>query len=79
MPCPALDPIPTSETEKPIDRLSGHRSVGIVIHNMQQAARVSHITGVMYHLRMIEYGAAKTTFATPGKTQTKDCGTGRFG
>jgi phosphate transport system ATP-binding protein len=78
-PCSALDPIATSKIEELIDQLSGHYTIVIVTHNMQQAARVSHNTGFMYLGRLIEYGATETIFTTPRKTQTEDYVTGRFG
>jgi phosphate transport system ATP-binding protein len=78
-PCSALDPIATSKIEELIDQLSGHYTIVIVTHNMQQAARVSHNTGFMYLGRLIEHGATETIFTNPKKKQTEDYVTGRFG
>lgn len=78
-PCSALDPIATSRIEELIDELSGHYTIVIVTHNMQQAARVSNNTAFMYLGRLIEYGATDTMFTTPKAERTQAYITGRFG
>jgi phosphate transport system ATP-binding protein len=78
-PCSALDPIATSRIEELIDELSGHYTIVIVTHNMQQAARVSQNTAFMYLGRLIEYGATETIFTNPQAERTQAYITGRFG
>jgi phosphate transport system ATP-binding protein len=78
-PCSALDPIATAKIEDLISELSGHYTVVIVTHNMQQAARVSDNTAFMYLGRLIEYGETEIIFQTPKSGKTQDYVTGRFG
>jgi phosphate transport system ATP-binding protein len=78
-PCSALDPIATAKIEDLIDELSGHYTIVIVTHNMQQAARVSDNVGFMYLGRLVEYGNTDTMFVNPKLKQTSDYITGRFG
>jgi phosphate transport system ATP-binding protein len=78
-PCSALDPIATAKIEELIDELSGHYTIVIVTHNMQQAARVSDNTAFMYLGRLIEYGDTETVFQIPKAQRTQDYVTGRFG
>ncbi len=78
-PCSALDPIATSKIEELIGELSGHYTIVIVTHNMQQAARVSDNTAFMYLGRLIEYGHTETIFTTPKLEKTQEYVTGRFG
>jgi len=78
-PCSALDPIATSKIEELIDELSGHYSIVIVTHNMQQAARVSDNTAFMYLGKLIEYGETETIFTAPKLEKTQEYVTGRFG
>ena len=46
---------------------------------MQQAARVSDFTAFFYMGRLIEHDATDVIFTRPGKKQTEDYITGRFG
>jgi phosphate transport system ATP-binding protein len=78
-PCSALDPIATGKIEELIYQLRGLYSVIIVTHNMQQAARVSDYTAFFYLGRLIEYDTTEKIFTNPGKKQTEDYVTGRFG
>ena len=78
-PCSALDPIATSKIEELISELSGHYTIVIVTHNMQQAARVSDNTAFMYLGKLIEYGQTETMFTTPKLEKTQEYITGRFG
>ncbi|MCG3148994.1 MAG: Phosphate import ATP-binding protein PstB [Verrucomicrobiae bacterium] len=78
-PCSALDPIATGKVEELIYQLRGLYSVIIVTHNMQQAARVSDYTAFFYLGQLIEYDATDKIFTNPGKKQTEDYVTGRFG
>jgi len=78
-PCSALDPISTAKIEELIDELKTDYTVVIVTHNMQQAARCSDYTAYMYLGELIEFGDTDQIFIKPGKKQTEDYITGRFG
>ncbi len=78
-PTSALDPISTSRIEQLVEELKQQFTIMIVTHNMQQAARVSDYTAFMYLGEMVEHGATGQIFSNPGKEQTEDYITGRFG
>ena len=78
-PCSALDPIATARIEELIDELKTEFTIVIVTHNMQQAARVSDYAAFFYLGTLVEYQDTNTMFTSPGKTQTEDYITGRFG
>lgn len=78
-PTSALDPISTSRIEQLVEELKQSFTIMIVTHNMQQAARVSDFTAFMYLGDMVEHGATDHIFSNPGKQQTEDYITGRFG
>ena len=78
-PCSALDPIATAKIEELIDELKDRFTIVIVTHNMQQAARVSDYTAFFYLGKLIEFGDTHELFTNPGKQQTEDYITGRFG
>jgi phosphate transport system ATP-binding protein len=78
-PCSALDPISTSKVEELIDELKTDYCIVIVTHNMQQAARTADFTAFMYLGELIEYGETEQIFTNPGKEQTQQYITGRFG
>jgi len=78
-PASALDPISTAKLEDLIDQLKKSYTMIIVTHNMQQAARVSDYTGFFLNGKLIEYGVTNHIFTAPGKKQTEDYITGRFG
>ena len=78
-PASALDPIATQKIEESIRELKASLTIIIVTHNMQQAARVSDCTGFFYMGRLIEHDATDVIFTRPGKKQTEDYITGRFG
>jgi len=78
-PASALDPIATARIEELIHELKREYTIVIVTHNMQQAARVSDFTAFLYLGELIEYDATTKIFTTPGKKQTEDYITGRFG
>jgi len=46
---------------------------------MQQAARVSDLTGFFLMGNLIEFGRTRTIFTSPTKKETEDYITGRFG
>ncbi len=78
-PASALDPISTSKVEELIHELKDNYTIVIVTHNMQQAARVSDKTAFFYMGRMVEYDITKKIFTNPGKEETQNYITGRFG
>ncbi len=78
-PCSALDPIATGRIEDLIDKLKHDYTVVIVTHNMQQAARVSDLTGYFYLGKMMEFGETKQIFENPREKSTENYITGRFG
>jgi phosphate transport system ATP-binding protein len=78
-PASALDPISTSKIEDLIGELKKNYTIVIVTHNMQQAARISDFTAFFYEGHMVEFGPTNLIFTKPGKKQTEDYITGRFG
>jgi len=78
-PTSALDPISTAKIEELIQDLKKTYTIIIVTHNMQQAARVSDMTGFFYIGKLIEYSATDKIFTRPDVKQTEDYITGRFG
>ena len=78
-PCSALDPISTAKIEELIDELKHDYTIVIVTHNMQQAARVSDFTALMYLGELVEFGATATVFTAPTDKRTQAYITGRFG
>ena len=78
-PCSALDPIATGRIEDLIQELKHTYTIIIVTHNMQQAARVSDITGFMLQGELVEFGPTEDIFQNPKDQRTLDYVTGRFG
>jgi phosphate transport system ATP-binding protein len=78
-PASALDPQSTARIEDLIDELVKDYTIVIVTHNMQQAARVSHLTAFLYEGQLIEFGNTKQIFTKPHRKKTEDYITGRFG
>jgi len=78
-PTSALDPISTAKIEELISELKTEYTIAIVTHNMQQAARVSDSTAYMYLGELIEFGETDQIFLQPGRKETEDYITGRFG
>ncbi len=78
-PTSALDPISTGKIEDLLEQLKTDFTIVIVTHNMQQAARISQYTAFMYLGEVIEFAPTNTIFMNPGKKQTQDYVTGRFG
>lgn len=78
-PCSALDPISTAKIEELLHALKEQLTVVIVTHNMQQAARISDLTGFFLMGELIEYAATKVIFTNPSDSRTEDYVTGRFG
>ncbi|MFR9722715.1 phosphate ABC transporter ATP-binding protein PstB [Streptomyces sp. MS19] len=84
-PCSALDPISTQAIEDLMLQLKEEYTIVIVTHNMQQAARVSDVTG-FFNLKavgepggLVEIDETTKIFSTPGNQATEDYISGRFG
>ena len=65
--------------EELIAALRERYTIIIVTHNMQQAARVSDLTGFFCDGRLIEAGPTMDVFTTPRDPRTEQYITGRFG
>jgi phosphate transport system ATP-binding protein len=78
-PCSALDPIATLKIEELLFQIKDITTIVIVTHNMQQAARLADFTGFFLLGKLIEMDITKKMFQTPGKKETEDYVTGRFG
>jgi phosphate transport system ATP-binding protein len=78
-PASALDPIATLKIEELIRELRNEYAIVIVTHNMQQAARVSDVTGFFWLGELVEVSPTQLMFTRPAKQQTEDYITGRMG
>jgi len=78
-PCSALDPIATGKIEELMLELKRQYAIVIVTHNMQQAARVSDVSGYMLLGEMVEFGPTVRIFSNPRDKRTEDYISGRFG
>ncbi len=78
-PCSALDPIATQRIEELIVQLKQRYTIVIVTHNMQQAARVSDVTGFFDRGELVEFGPTERIFTAPARERTEAYITGRFG
>jgi phosphate transport system ATP-binding protein len=78
-PCSALDLAATANIEDLMAELKKRYTILIVTHNMQQAARVSDVTGYFLLGELVEIGETRQIFTTPRDSRTEDYITGRFG
>jgi len=78
-PTAALDPISTLRVEETLQALREKYCIVVVTHNLQQAARVSNVTGFMYLGELVEIGPSGQIFTSPKNRKTDDYITGRFG
>jgi len=78
-PASALDPVATAKIEELIEILKENYSIVIVTHSMQQAARVSDVTGFFLMGELIEFNKTEKIFENPSDQRTEDYITGRFG
>jgi phosphate transport system ATP-binding protein len=83
-PASALDPIATLKIEELLHELRHRYTIVLVTHNMQQAARVSDMTGFLLADerrigRLIEVGPTNVIFTRPKDKRTEDYISGRFG
>ncbi len=78
-PTAALDPISTLRVEETLQALREKYCIVMVTHNLQQAARVSNVTGFMFMGELVEIGPSSEIFTSPKNRKTDDYITGRFG
>ena len=78
-PCSALDPIATARIEDLLHSLRDSYTIVIVTHNMQQATRVSDMTGFFLTGELVEYAETNALFTAPRDNRTEDYITGKFG
>jgi phosphate transport system ATP-binding protein len=78
-PCSALDLAATANIEDLMAELKKRYTIVIVTHNMQQAARVSDVTGYFLLGELVEIGETHRIFTNPRDARTEDYITGRFG
>jgi phosphate transport system ATP-binding protein len=78
-PTAALDPISTLRVEETLQALREKYCIVVVTHNLQQAARVSNVTGFMFMGELVEIGPSSQIFTSPKNRKTDDYITGRFG
>jgi phosphate transport system ATP-binding protein len=78
-PCSALDPVATAKIEELIISLKETYTVVVVTHNMQQAARISDLTGFLYLGKLIEFGPTRQIFENPHNELTERYISGKFG
>jgi phosphate transport system ATP-binding protein len=78
-PTAALDPISTLRVEETLQALREKYCIVVVTHNLQQAARVSNVTGFMFMGELVEIGPSSQVFTSPKDRRTDDYITGRFG
>ena len=79
-PTAALDPdLDACGSRRRCRRLREKYCIVVVTHNLQQAARVSNVTGFMYLGELVEIGPSREIFTSPKNRKTDDYITGRFG
>jgi phosphate transport system ATP-binding protein len=78
-PTASLDPASTQKVEELVYVLRDSMTVGIVTHNMQQAARISDQTAFMLGGSLVEVAKTNTLFTAPRDARTEAYITGRFG
>jgi len=75
----ALDPIATLQVEELIADLKEEYTVVIVTHNMQQAGRVSDVTGLFWLGELVEFSPTDEIFTRPKQELTEAYITGKMG
>ncbi|MGB3942231.1 MAG: phosphate ABC transporter ATP-binding protein PstB [Candidatus Manganitrophaceae bacterium] len=78
-PTSAIDPIATGRIEELLRELKEGYTIIIVTHNMQQAARISDMTGFFLMGELVEFDPTSRMFTNPKDSRTEDYITGRFG
>ncbi|MCX6066878.1 MAG: phosphate ABC transporter ATP-binding protein PstB [Chloroflexi bacterium] len=75
----ALDPIATGRIEDLIADLKKDYTIVIVTHNMQQAARISDLTGLFWLGELVEFSPTTEMFTRPKEELTESYITGKMG
>ncbi len=75
----SLAPASTQKVAELVHTLRRVIPVGMVTHNMQQAARVSDRTAFMLAGELVEVAPSTTLFTNPSDARTEAYITGRFG
>ena len=70
-PTAALDPISTLRVEETLQALREKYCIVVVTHNLQQAARVSNVTGFMFLGELVEIGPSSEIFTSPEGPQDR--------
>jgi phosphate transport system ATP-binding protein len=78
-PCSALDHVATRYVEELMLRLAQTYTIVIVTHNMQQAARISDVTGFFWLGKLIEFDQTSVIFKSPQNPLTEAYISGRQG
>jgi phosphate transport system ATP-binding protein len=78
-PTSALDPGSTSRIEDLVTELRSRVTIVVVTHSMQQAARISDYTALMYLGELVEFDRTDLVFTRPANKLTEDYVTGKFG
>lgn len=74
-----LDQIATQKIEKLIHQLKRDHTIVVAPEDMQQAARISDRTAVLWSGRLVECDRTDRIFTAPSRRITEDYVTGRFG
>jgi len=77
-PCSALDPVSTYKIEDLMVKLKEKYTIILVTHNMQQAARISDFTGLLYLGELVEFGETSQIFTRPREKLTENYISGRL-
>ncbi|MFW5738845.1 MAG: phosphate ABC transporter ATP-binding protein [Myxococcota bacterium] len=78
-PCGYLDPGAGDRIEELVLSMRDHVTVVLVTHNVQQAARVSDYTAVIFSGEIVEHAPTDVLFTRPSERRTEDYITGKFG
>jgi phosphate transport system ATP-binding protein len=78
-PASALDPIATLRIEELMVELKRNYTIIVVTHNMQQAARVSDLTGFFWLGELVEFSLTAKIFTRPEQQLSEDYITGKMG
>ncbi|WP_027063065.1 phosphate ABC transporter ATP-binding protein PstB [Mesoplasma seiffertii] len=78
-PTSALDPIATLKVEELVLELKKEYTIVMVTHSLQQATRISDMTGYFLKGELVEYSTTKRLFTNPKDERTEDYISGRYG
>jgi phosphate transport system ATP-binding protein len=78
-PTSALDPVTTAMIEEFLQRAKEERTILLVPHNQQQAARMADFAAFFLQGELIEFGDGEELFMNPKHPKTRDYVQGRFG